>query len=136
MKVSSKSEHALHAMLYIAAKGDRMSTINEVAEQELIPREYLAKILKELSMKGFLKSYKGILGGYKLAKVPQKISFLNIIEAMDGPLSVISCANDTHIKAGKPRRKYCMAQIFWIPLQDKLRDAMANMTLDKINDIK
>ena len=135
MKVSSKSEHALHAMLYIAAKGDQVSTINEVAEQELIPREYLAKILKELTEKGFLKSYKGILGGYKLAKAPEKVSFLNLIEAMDGPLSLISCATDTHSRRGKARRRYCAGQMFWMPLQDKLREALGHMTLDQVKSL-
>jgi Rrf2 family protein len=131
MKVSNRSEHALHAMLYIAAKGDGISTISEVAEQEQIPREYLAKILKELTNKGFLNSFKGILGGYKLAKAPHKVSFLNIIEALDGPLSIISCAKDAHVKGGKSKRRYCAAQIFWIPLQDKLKDALSHMTLDQ-----
>ena len=131
MKVSSKSEHALHAMLYISAVSDHPCTINEVAEQEKIPREYLAKILKELVTKGYLRSFKGIFGGYKLAKPSNKISFLNIIEAMDGPLAVISCANDSHAKTGKPKRKFCSAQIFWIPLQDKLRESLSGMTLDR-----
>jgi len=135
MKVSSKSEHALHAMLYITAKGDDISTISEIAEQEQIPREYLAKVLKELREKGFLKSFRGIAGGYKLAKKPQRVSFLNIIEAMDGPLSLIACAEDSHLKSGKPRRKYCAAQIFWIPLQDKLKDALSHITLDQVKSL-
>jgi Rrf2 family protein len=132
MKVSNKAEHALHAMLYIAATGDHNCTINEIAEQAIIPREYLAKILKELTEKKYLKSYKGKYGGYKLAKPSKNISFLNIIEAMDGPLSVISCANDTHKKGSNPKRRYCAGQVFWIPLQDKLEDALSSMTLDKI----
>ena len=132
MKVSSRSEHAFHAMLYIAAKGDGTCTISEIAEQELIPRAYLAKILVKLTRKGLLKSFKGITGGYKLAKVPQNVSFLNIIEAMDGPLSIISCAHDTHVKGRKPRRRYCAGQMFWIPLEDKLKDALSHMTLDQV----
>jgi Rrf2 family protein len=129
MKVSSKSEHALHAMLYIAATKDQICTIDEISDNEKIPREYLAKILRELVRKGLLKSYKGIFGGYKLAKSPQKISFLNIIEAMDGPLTLISCVDDSHGKSRK--RKYCTAQFFWVPLQYKLKDALKEMTLDK-----
>jgi Rrf2 family protein len=135
MKVSNKSEHAIHAMLYIAAQKDRVCTIREVAEQESIPREYLAKILRELTDKGFLKSFRGIEGGYKMAKAPQRVSFLNIIEAMDGPLSIISCASDTHAKRGKPRRKYCRGQIFWLPLQDKLKDALGHVTLDQAQSL-
>jgi Rrf2 family protein len=136
LRVSNKSEHALHAMLFIAGSGEKVCPINEIAEKESIPREYLAKILKQLTEKGFLKSYKGIYGGYKLAKAPQKISFLNIMESMDGPFSIISCANDTHFNKGKKKRQFCTAQVFWIPLQDKLREALGSMTLDKAVKVK
>ena len=131
MKVSTKSEHALHAMLFISAMDNHVCSINEIAEEEKIPRAYLAKVLRELAIKGLLKSSKGIYGGYILAKPPQKISFLNIIEAMDGPLMVVSCASDTHSKKG-PKRKYCAGQVFWIPLQDKLKETLGSMTLDKV----
>jgi Rrf2 family protein len=131
MRVSSRSEHALHAMLYIAAMKDRICTIDEISENENIPREYLAKVLRELVKKGLLKSFKGIFGGYRLAKAPGKISFLNIIEAMDGPLTLISCVNHNHAKAGKQKRKYCSGQFFWVPLQYKLKDALHEMTLEK-----
>ncbi len=131
MKVSSKSEHALHAMLYVAAMKDRICTIDEISVNEKIPREYLAKILRELVRKGLLRSFKGIFGGYKLAKSPGRISFLDIIEAMDGPLTLVSCVNNNHGRSGKQKRKYCTAQFFWVPLQYKLKDALKEMTLDK-----
>jgi Rrf2 family transcriptional regulator, iron-sulfur cluster assembly transcription factor len=132
MKVSVKAEHAIHAMLYVAAMKDKVSSINEIAEQESIPREYLAKILRELVMTGLLKSHRGYFGGYKLAKPANKISFLDIIEAMDGTLRIVSCVDDHHSKAGKPKRKYCTAQVFWVPLQYKLKETLSEMTLDKI----
>jgi Rrf2 family transcriptional regulator, iron-sulfur cluster assembly transcription factor len=133
MKVSSKAEHAIHAMLYVAATPQHVCTIDEIADQESIPREFLAKILRELVKKKLLRSFKGIYGGYKLGKSPEQISFLNIIEAMDGPLLVVSCADDRH--KGRPKRRYCTAQVFWIPLQDKLKGTLKEMTLDKIKPL-
>jgi Rrf2 family protein len=134
MEVSNKADYAFHAMLYVAAMGNQhLCTINEIAEQERIPREYLAKILKELVGKGYLRSYKGIHGGYKLAKAAGDISFLSIIEAMDGPFSIISCTSPNHSKEGNLKRQKCAGYSFWGPLQDKLRDSFKDMTLDKID---
>jgi Rrf2 family transcriptional regulator, iron-sulfur cluster assembly transcription factor len=133
MKVSTKAEHAIHAMLYVAATPEHVCSIDEIAEQESIPREFLAKILRELVKKRLLKSFKGIYGGYRLGKLPEQISFLNIIEAMDGPLLVVSCADDRH--KNKTKIKYCSAQVFWIPLQDKLKGTLNEMTLDKVKPI-
>jgi Rrf2 family protein len=137
MEVSNKADYALHAMIYVAAMGNHhLCTINEIAEQEKIPREYLAKILKELVGKGYLRSYKGIHGGYKLAKAAGEISFLSIIEAMDGPFSVISCTSPNHSKEGNLKRTKCAAYSFWGPMQEKLKDSLKDMTLDKIEYAK
>ncbi len=134
MKVSSKADHAIHAMVYIAAvNGKQNSTINQISEEAEIPRDYAAKILKDLVTAGYLRSVKGIYGGYRLAKPASKISFLNIIEAMDGPLQLISCADDRHRRKPNQKRKYCVGQVFWIPLQDRLKDTLNHMTLDQLN---
>ena len=137
MKVSNKTDYAIHAMVYIAAMNKaQFSTIDQVAENAKVPRQYLAKILKELVDAGLLRSYRGFYGGYKLAKPGSKISFLNIIEAMDGPLQVISCSDDRHARKGHIKRKYCIGQIFWIPLQDKLKEILGHMTLDKLGEFE
>jgi Rrf2 family protein len=79
-------------MIFVAAiNGQRTCSINEISESEKHTREYLAKILKELSQKGFLRSYKGVNGGYKLAKPRDQISYLDILVAMQGPFAISSC---------------------------------------------
>lgn len=83
MQISKKSVYAIKSLLYISAyKDKRLCTINEIAEHEDIPREYLAKILKELSKKGFLTSFKGVKGGYRLTKSRNEITFLDVIKAI------------------------------------------------------
>ena len=60
MKITNRADYALHALLYLASReGRRLGSINEIARAESIPREYLAKSLKELVRQGFLRSQRG-----------------------------------------------------------------------------
>ncbi|RKX17512.1 MAG: Rrf2 family transcriptional regulator, partial [Candidatus Zixiibacteriota bacterium] len=87
MRLSRKSDYALRAVKHLATlpKG-KLGSINSIAEAEAIPREFLAKILKDLTMSGILVSYQGVKGGYRLDRLPKDISFLNVMEAIDGPM--------------------------------------------------
>jgi len=85
MLLSTSEDIALKAMIYISANsGKSRCSINEIARNETVPREYLAKILKRLVQKNLLSSKRGVFGGYQLIKGRDKISFLDIIEAIDG----------------------------------------------------
>jgi Rrf2 family protein len=131
MKNSIKSKHALKAMICIAAKGNHACLKSEIVIQHKIPKDYLSKVLSKLVKSGLIKSQSGRSGGYKLTKPADRISFLDIIEAMDGQFRVISCTDGTCSKGRKSKRNGCGMQLFWKSLQDKLRDALSGMTLDK-----
>lgn len=97
MKLSRKSDYALRAVMHFAGlPKEQLASIGEVAEAQNIPREFLAKILKDLTWAGILVSYQGVTGGYKLAKAAKEISFLDVIEAMDGPVYLNLCIEDEH----------------------------------------
>ena len=113
MQISRKSDYALRAMIYVAAwEDDKICSINEISEAEQVPREYLAKILKELSLQGFLHSYKGIHGGYRLARPREGITFLNIIEAMQGKVAINECIRHS-TSGGCGRELGCAMHDFW-----------------------
>jgi Rrf2 family protein len=134
MKVSNKADYALHAMLYIASvNGKRLCTIDGIAEAENIPREYLAKILKELTQKGFLNSVKGIHGGYRLAKPRNEITFLDIIEAIEGPLVLAFCNMTEGERSGSHKRGQCAATPFFEELRKKVAKDLGGMGLGKID---
>ena len=106
MKITSKADYALHAMMYIASNdGKAISSINKIAEAEAIPREYLAKILKELVALGFLKSHRGIRGGYTLSRPNKNYTFLEIIEGIDGPINPINCTRLENKRNGHRKGK-------------------------------
>jgi Rrf2 family protein len=134
MKVSNKADYALHAMLYIASiNGKRLCTIDGIAEAENIPREYLAKILKELTQKGFLNSVKGIHGGYRLGRPRNEITFLDILEAIEGPLALAFCNMAENDRTGSHRKGQCAATPFFDELRKKVVKDLTGMSLGKID---
>jgi len=82
---SRRCEYALQAVLFVASRpADRMTTIREMTQELGIPYHFLAKILRDLSLKGLLRSHKGPRGGFILGRSPEHITLSRIVEAVDG----------------------------------------------------
>ena len=88
MKVSRSTGYALLAVGYIAKnQGDGVVLSQNISKQYDIPLEYLLKILQQLVRANVLRSKRGPRGGFSLAKAASKITMLEVIEAVDGPLT-------------------------------------------------
>lgn len=88
MKVSRSTGYALLAVGYIAKhQGKKTVLSQDVSKQYDIPLEYLLKILQQLVRANVLRSKRGPRGGFSLAKPTKKITMLEIIEAVDGPMT-------------------------------------------------
>ena len=93
LRLSKKADYALIAMKHLALRGDRASSsAREIAELYDIPIELMAKVLQRLVRRGLLSSLHGTRGGYKLARVPAQISVADVIQAIDGPVTVTACS--------------------------------------------
>ena len=130
MQISRKALYAIKAIIYLSAtKGKRLCTITEIAERENIPREYMAKILKELTQKGFLSSYRGVQGGYRLNKARNEISFLAVLEAVQGQFD-----NMRKAETSEEAKLYQGASHeFWADLHQVVGEKLAKMTLNRID---
>ena len=91
LRLSKKADYALIAMKHLALR-QGSSSAREIAEQYAIPAELMAKVLQRLVNRGLLTSQQGTRGGYHLAKAPSTISVADVIQAIDGPLTVTACS--------------------------------------------
>ena len=88
MRVSRSTGYAVLAVCYIAKnQGSGVVLSQSVSKEYDIPLEYLLKILQQLVRANVLRSKRGPRGGFSLAKATNKITMLEIIEAVDGPMS-------------------------------------------------
>jgi Rrf2 family protein len=95
LRLSKKADYALMAMKHMAVRGDRgSSSAREIAEQYDIPIELMAKVLQRLVRRGLLISHQGTRGGYQLSRMPAQISVADVIQAIEGPVTVTACSTD------------------------------------------
>jgi Rrf2 family protein len=87
MKLTRASSYALHAVTFMAVqKHDRPIASHHIAQARDIPERFLLKVLKPLVSARVLHSVKGPNGGYRLARSPNAITLLEVLEAVDGPI--------------------------------------------------
>ena len=96
LRLSKKADYALIAMKHLAqnAAGGASSSAREIAEQYRIPIELMAKVLQRLVRTGLLVSTQGTRGGYTLGRPSVDISVADVIQAIDGPLTVTACSTE------------------------------------------
>jgi Rrf2 family protein len=98
LRLSKKSDYALISMKHLATRPDGgvSSSAREISESYDIPLELLAKVLQRLVRARLLVSVQGTRGGYRLGRSAALISVADVIQAVDGPVTVTACSEDDH----------------------------------------
>ena len=94
--LSQRAKYALKAMIALAGdRGLKPLSVTDIAKRANVPRAFLEQILSDLKRRNLLISTRGARGGFRLARMPQDISFADIIRHIDGPLALAPCASRT-----------------------------------------
>lgn len=98
LRLSKKSDYALIAMKHLAMRADgaASSSAREISEAYDIPLELLAKVLQRLVRARLLVSVQGTRGGYRLGRQAAAISVADVIQAVDGPVTMTACSDTDH----------------------------------------
>ncbi len=133
LKVSAKARYALRTLIDIAshANGDEGEPRTGVvlARDQHLSEKFLSRIVIPLRQKGMLRSVRGNVGGFRLAKSPEDIRLLDIVEAMQGPLAILDCLAPG---ATCEREQTCLARRVWADVNTSLRNTLAEVTLASI----
>jgi FeS assembly SUF system regulator len=133
LRLSKKADYALMAMKHLAVKTDAAGSsisAREIAEQYDIPIELMAKVLQRLARRGLLTSHQGTRGGYTLSKPTAAISVADIIQAIDGPLTVTACS--TEDEQCDQFTKCNVRDPLW-RIKDRILSALATCSLAEIS---
>lgn len=131
MLLTKASEYALLSILCISGKKEPIDVEN-LSASLAISRSFLAKILQKLTKAGILKSFKGVKGGFILAREIENISILDIIRAVeDNPATVFECTSDSGACPSN-RVSYCSIWPTLNKLQLKIDDFLSHITLQDI----
>ncbi len=94
MQITRQADYTVRAVLYLAQLGcDQRAATSQIAQEQRIPPSFLAKIVSQLSVAGILQTSRGARGGVSLARDPENISILEVVEAIDGPILLNECVS-------------------------------------------
>src|ERR1700722_19874668 len=130
LQISRKIDYALRAMIYLASIPlDRVAPFREIAKSMETPEDFLAKILKTLANNGLVQSTRGARGGFRLAKPARDISFLEVIEAVEGPVTINLCLEG---KSSCHLSPSCTMYGVWKEGQERMLEVYRAATLDTL----
>src|SRR5690242_3221702 len=111
MQVTREGDYGIRSVLYLARQPfKKVSFVNEISEEYKIPRSFLAKILQKLVKAKIVRSYRGVKGGFSLAKQSRDITVLEVLEAIEGRLALNICLAD---KKKCNFSKHCPTHFLW-----------------------
>jgi Rrf2 family protein len=133
VKVSKKTEYGLRAMVAIAkmAGQDKPVPLSTIAESEGIPEQFLDQIVAKLRKAGFVKSIRGVNGGYMLSRPASEISIGSLVRLLEGSLAPIACISEevSDANASCGRISVCHTRNIWLRVMDALTNALDSITL-------
>jgi Rrf2 family protein len=129
MQIPRKIEYALRAMIHLADNPGGVARGTEIARMEHIPKYYLEKVIRDLMRRGLVRARRGPGGGYQLARPPETISFRDVIEAVEGPITLNVCVDGSAACNLQPT---CRMFRVWEEGQRVLLDVFSHTTLSEV----
>lgn len=131
MRLTAKSEYGVLAMIDLACNhGEGPVSAREVAERRGIPPRFLEQLFVALRRAGLVTAVRGARGGFVLVGEPADITVLQVVEALEGPLTASVCETDRGNECGHAGA--CAAAPVWAKATRALREVFASTTLDEL----
>ena len=133
MQIPRKIEYALRAMIHLADHPEGVARGTEIARHEQIPKYYLEKVIRDLMHRGLVRARRGPGGGYQLARPADEVTFKDVIEAVEGPITLNVCVDGLRQCDMQPT---CRMFRVWEEGQRSLLDIFSHTTILEIASSK
>jgi Rrf2 family protein len=130
VKLSTKGRYGVRLMFDLALhKGEGAVTLKDVAKRQGISEKYLWHLIPPLKNAGLITATRGAHGGYVLAKAPHLITLKEILEILEGSMSLVDCTDQPSLCN---RSGSCVAREIWAEVTDRMLKALASFTLEEM----
>jgi FeS assembly SUF system regulator len=127
LKLNRITDYAIVVLAQMAREPERLVTAPQLAQDSTVPMPTVAKVLKDLAREGVLESERGVHGGYRLARPPAEITVLQIIRALEGPVSLTACVDGS--EGNCDVESLCPMRGNWDRVNSAIRTALAGVSL-------
>src|SRR5579875_2510575 len=138
LHISTRGEYGVRVMINLARHYDQgLRALNEIAEDEGLPMQYLEQFIKKLRDRDLVVSVRGAQGGYRLARPPQEIRMSAVMEALEGKLEVYNCLSDKDPEKltcdlGRSMGN-CSTRLLWSRLREAIWQTLESITLAELS---
>ena len=130
MKISTKGRYGLRTLMDIAIhQSNGPVNLNDIAERQGISSKYLWQIVNLLKTAGLVRGTRGPKGGYALLRNPAEITMLDVLQILEGPISLVECVDDPDFCS---RVENCVTHSVWEEVSQTVRNALQKITLAEI----
>lgn len=131
LRVSKLTDYATVVMTVLAAEAAAHGSAAVASAQDLGARAHLelptvSKLLKQLAHAGLVVSSRGVNGGYRLARAPDRITIAEIVTAMEGPIGMTECSAQSGLCGHEP---HCGVRVNWQRINQAIAQALASVTV-------
>jgi Rrf2 family protein len=131
MQLTREGDYGIRSVLYLARQPyKKVSFVTEISEQYKIPRSFLAKILQKLVKAKIVRSYRGVKGGFSLARQAKDISVLDVLEAIEGKMAMNLCLSD---KKKCDFSRNCPVHSVWANVQSKIVEVLKKSNFEELS---
>ncbi|MGH7779246.1 MAG: RrF2 family transcriptional regulator [Candidatus Binataceae bacterium] len=133
MKFGVGVDYSLKALLMLAERypGSQPTRVEEIADTQGVPENYLRRLLIELKRGGLVASQKGPSGGYMLAKSPARITMADVVEIIEGEYTPVDCLEEGGA-ATCPKDEPCPMRDVWREVRDSVNQILRHTTLQSL----
>ncbi|HEX6834847.1 MAG TPA: SUF system Fe-S cluster assembly regulator [Rudaea sp.] len=126
LRVSKLTDYATVVMTALADAPERVHSAQELAEKARLELPTVSKLLKQLAHAALVESFRGVNGGYRLARAPERISIADIVIAMEGPIGMTECSAQAGVCGHEP---HCGVRVNWKRINQAIAHALAGVSL-------
>ncbi len=123
--LSSRSNYGLMVLMELAKNCERRQlSLHSIASSQGLSLSYLEQIMPALRRARLVEAERGRGGGYRLARRPESISVVELLEVLEGPVQAIGCQG-----TGCPAGNLCSTCSFWLAVQRRLHRMLREVTI-------
>lgn len=126
LRVAKLTDYATVVMTVLAEAGSEVLSAQVLAERARLEIPTVSKLLKQLVHAGLVESFRGVNGGYRIARAPESISVAEIVVAMEGPIGMTECSVTSGLC---DHEHHCGVRGNWQRINQAIADALASVTL-------
>ena len=130
MRITHEADYAIRIMYCLAERNQTISA-KQISDDSGVPSRFALKILRRLTQAGLTESFKGVSGGYQLARAADQISLGEIIEVIDGPIEINHCLSSEFDCSCVQQKNKCTFHRLFSAINQDIRSKLYDLPLSQ-----